>query len=43
MGVVVRDGLTSGLVGEIAVSYLTLGAWTLIVGGITARALRQRR
>jgi ABC-2 type transport system permease protein len=43
MGVVVRDGLTRGLVGDVLLSYLVLAGWTLIVGWVTSRALRQRR
>ena len=43
MGVVVREGLTTGLVEDVGLSYLVLIAWTVVVGWMTASALRHRR
>ena len=42
MGVVVRDGLTSGLVTDIGRSYLVLGAWALASAGVAAWVLGRR-
>jgi ABC-2 type transport system permease protein len=43
MGVVVRAGLTNGLVSNVSRSYLILSAWTLVAGLVTALVLGRRK
>lgn len=43
MGVVVRAGLTDGLVSDVSQSYLILSAWTLLAGLVTALVLGRRK
>lgn len=43
MGVVVRAGLTDGLVSNVSRSYLILSAWTLVAGLVTALVLGRRK
>jgi ABC-2 type transport system permease protein len=43
MGVVVRAGLTDGLVTNVTRSYLILAAWTLVAGLVTALVLGRRK
>jgi ABC-2 type transport system permease protein len=43
MGVVVRAGLTDGLVSDVSLSYLTLSAWTLMAVLVTALVLGRRK
>lgn len=43
MGVVVRAGLTDGLVSHVSRSYLILTAWTVVAGLVTALVLGRRK
>lgn len=43
MGVVVRAGLTDGLVSDVGRSYLILSAWTLLAALVTALVLGRRK
>jgi ABC-2 type transport system permease protein len=43
MGVVVRAGLTNGLVSNVSRAYLILSAWTLVAGLVTALVLGRRK
>ncbi len=43
MGVVVRAGLTDGLVSDVGRSYLILSAWTAVAGLATALVLGRRK
>jgi ABC-2 type transport system permease protein len=42
MAVVIRDGLTTGLVTDVAQAYLVLSAWTLGSWLLAARAIGRR-
>jgi ABC-2 type transport system permease protein len=43
MGVIVRGGLTKGIVADLGVSYLIVLVWTLIAIGLTALVLGRRK
>jgi ABC-2 type transport system permease protein len=43
MAVIVRDGLTSGVVNNVAISYVVVGLWGLASAAVSAWALGRRR